>query len=84
MLLTPPNMLLHPGPYAELPNQPFKPVLASLNPVNSEVKINQLAQPEEPEARVYGLKFEFWPYGLLPVEKMSEKVQVYCVYNSPL
>ena len=32
---------------------------------------------------MYVLKFEVWPYGLLPVVQTSAKMQVYCVYNSP-
>ena len=31
---------------------------------------------------MYGTKFKVWLYGLFPAGKMSEKVRVYCVYNS--
>ena len=34
MLLTPPNMILHPSTYAEIPNQPCNPMLDIVNPVN--------------------------------------------------
>ena len=81
MLLTPPNILLHLDTYAEVPKKPWNPTLDSLNPVNSEVKMSQPAQPEEPEARVYGSKFDVWPYILFPAVKMTAKVRVSCVYN---
>ena len=58
MLLTPPNMLLHSSPYAEITNQPWNPMLASVNPVSSAVTRIQPAQPDKLEARVYGSKSE--------------------------
>ena len=81
MLFTPPNMILHPGPYAEVPKQPCNDMLASVNAVNSTLKMIQPEQPEDPEARVYGSEFEVWPYGLFPVGKIIAKMRVYCVYN---
>ena len=54
LLLIPPAMLLHLITYSEIPKQPRNPMLASLNPVTSEVPNIQLAQPDNPEARVYG------------------------------
>ena len=33
LLLTPPEMLLHPSPYVEIPKQPWNPMLASVKPV---------------------------------------------------
>ena len=83
MLLTPYNILLRPIPYAEVPKQPRNPMLDSVNTLNSSVIMTQPAQPEEPEARFYGPKSKFWPYGLFPAGKMSTKVRVSCVYNSP-
>ena len=83
MTLTPPNMILFPRPFAEVPNQPCNPMLASANPVNSAAKMDQLAQPEAQEARSYGKKFEVWTYGLFHVGQMSAKVRVSCVYNYP-
>ena len=84
MFLTPPSMILHPSPYAEVPKQPWNPMLASVNLVNSSVTMSQLAQPEYPEAWMYGLNPDVWPYGLFPAGRMSAKVWVSCVYNSPL
>ena len=75
MLLTPTNMILHPGPYTEVPNQPWNPMLDIVNLVNTALKINQLEQPEETEAWVYGSKFEVWPYDLFTEGKMSAKVR---------
>ena len=74
-------MLLHPGPYEEVPKQPCNPMLANLNPVNSEAIMDQLAQPKAPEAWVYGIKFEVCPYGLFTSGQMIAKVQVSCAYN---
>ena len=82
MLLTPYNILLFPSPYAEVPKQPWNPMLDSVNSVNSSVTMSQLAQPEDPEAQVYGPKSTVWPCGLFPAGKMSTEVQVSCVYNS--
>ena len=48
MLLTPPNMLLHPSPYTEVTKQPWNPMLTSVNPVSSDVTMTQLTNPEEP------------------------------------
>ena len=76
-------MVLLPVPYAEVPKQPRNPMLDSVNTLNSSVIMTQPAQPEEPEARFYGPKSKFWPYGLFPAGKMSTKVRVSCVYNSP-
>ena len=70
-------------PYADIPKKTWNTKLASVNPVNSEVKKSQPAQPEKPKARVYGSTAEVWPYGLLPAGHMGEKVQVPCVYNYP-
>ena len=61
-LLTPPDMLLHLCPYAEIPKNPWNPMLYIVNPVNSEVTKSQPAQPEKPEAQVYGSKVEVWSY----------------------
>ena len=41
-------------------------MLASMDPVNSAAKMDQLAQPEAPEAWVYGMQSQIWPYGLFP------------------
>ena len=54
LLLTPPEMLIHPSPYAEIKKQPWNPMLDSVNPVTSEVPKRQPAQPDNPEAPVYG------------------------------
>ena len=75
--------MLHPCPYEEIPKQPWNPILASVNPETSAVTNIQPAQPEKPEARVYGSKAEVWPYGLFPAGHMVKKVQVPCVYNFP-
>ena len=83
MLLTPPIMLLRPSPYAEIPKQPWNPMLASVDPMSSAVTMSQPAQPEDTEAWVYGSKSKVWTYGLFPVVKISAKVRVYFVYNSP-
>ena len=82
MLLIPTNMLLHPGPYAKVPKQPWDPMSASVNTVNLAVKMDQPAQSTAPEAWVYGTKSKVWLYGLFPSEKMSAKLRVSCVYNS--
>ena len=74
-------MLLHPGTYAEVPNQPCNPTLSIVNPFNSASKIDQLAQTEAPENQMYGTKLEVWIYSLFPAGKMSAKVRVSCVYN---
>ena len=58
-------------------------MLASVKPVTSEVTKSQLAQPENPEARLYVSKAEVWPYGLFPAGNMRKEVRVPCVYNSP-
>ena len=58
MLLTSLNMLLHPGPHEEAPNQQWNHMLASINPVNYAAKMEKPEQPEAPEAWVYGTKFE--------------------------
>ena len=73
LLLKPPAMLIHPCPYAEIPKQPWNPILASVNPVTSVVTKIQPAQPKKPEVRVYGSKAEVWPYGLLPAGYMGKK-----------
>ena len=82
-MLTPPNMILNLSPYAEIPKQPWNPMLASVNPVYSEVTKSQPAQPEKPDDWVYGLKAAVWPYGLLFAGHMVTKVQVPCVYKYP-
>ena len=81
--LTPPAMLLQPSPYKEIQKQPWNHMLASVNPVTSEVSKIQPAQPDNPEDQVYGSKAEVWPYGLFPEGYMGKRVQVPCVYNSP-
>ena len=48
LLLTTPEMLLQPIPYAEIPNQPWNPMLDSVNPVTSSVPKSQPAQPDNP------------------------------------
>ena len=53
LLLTPPVMILHPSPYLDIPKQPWNPMLASVNPVNSTVPNSQHAQPDNPEAWEY-------------------------------
>ena len=58
-------------------------MLASVSPVNSAAKIDLPAQPDTQEARVYGTKFEVWPYDLFTAGQMSTKVRVSCVYNFP-
>ena len=83
MLLTPPTMLLYPGTYIEVPNQLRNPMLASINPFNLAVKMDQPAQPEAQEDWVCGMKSKVWPYGLVPLRKMSATVRVYCDYTSP-
>ena len=75
-------MLLHPSPYAEIPQQPWNPMLAGANSVNSVVTKSQRAQPENTEDWVYGLKSEVWPYGLFPAGHMGTKLRVTFVYNS--
>ena len=64
--------------------QPLNPMLASVNPVTSAVPKSQPAQPDNPEAWLYGSKAEVWPYELLPAGHMGKRVWVPCVYNSPL
>ena len=81
MLLKPPEMILHPIPYAEIPKQPWNTMLASVNPVTSAVPNIQPAQPDNHEAWVYVSKSEVWPYGLFPTVHMVKKVRVPCVYN---
>ena len=76
-------MLLHPSPYAEIPKQPWNPMLDSVNLVTSEFPKGQQTQPDNSEARVYGSKSKVWPYGLFPEVNMGERVQVTSVYNSP-
>ena len=83
LLLTPPAMLLHPFPYAEIPKQPWNPMLDSVNPVTSAVPKSQPVQPDNPEARVYGSKSEVWSYGLFPSGHMGKMVRVTRVYNYP-
>ena len=82
MLLTPPYILLHPSPYAELPKQPCDPIFHSVNPVNSAVTMSQPSQPKEPEAWVYESKSEVCPYGLFTAGQMIAKVRLSFVYNS--
>ena len=67
----------------DISKQPWDHMLASVNPVASAVPNSQLAQPDNPEARVYGSMAEVWPYGLFHVGYMVKMVQVPCVYNSP-
>ena len=74
--------LAHAGTYAEIPNQPWNPMLASVNLVILEATRIQPEQPEKPEDWVYGSKSEVWPYGLFPGGNISTKVRVSCVYNS--
>ena len=64
-------------------NQPWYNMLASVNPVTSAVPKSQLAQPDNPEAQVYGAMAEVWPYGLFPAVHMLKRVRVPCVYNYP-
>ena len=54
LLLTPPEMLLHPCPYEDIPNQPWNPMLDSVKLVTSAVPKIQPTQPYNPEAQVYG------------------------------
>ena len=42
LLLTPPNMILHPSPYEEIPKKSWNLTLASVNPVYSAVTNIQL------------------------------------------
>ena len=81
-LMTPPNMLPYPIQYAEIPKQPWNPILASVNPVILKFTRRQPEQPDKPEDWVYGSKSEVWPYGLFPGGNISTKVRVSCVYNS--
>ena len=83
LLLTPPAILIHPSPYVEITKQHWNPMLDSVNPLISSVPNSQPAQPDNPEARVYGSKAEVWPYGLFPAGKMGKRVQAPCVYNPP-
>ena len=53
IFLTPPEMLLCPSPYSDIPKQLWNPMLAGVNPVNSVVTKIQPAQPDNPEAWVY-------------------------------
>ena len=76
-------MIIQPSPYEDIPNQTWNPMLASVNPVTSAVPMSQPAQPDNPEARVYGSKSKVCPYGLFPAENMGKRVRVPCVYNSP-
>ena len=57
-------------------------MLASVNPVTSAVPNSQPAQPNNPEAWVYGSMAEVWPYGLFPAGHMVKRVRVPCVYIS--
>ena len=41
-------------------------MLASVNPVTSVVPKIQPAQPDNPEARMYGSMADVWSYGLFP------------------
>ena len=59
-------------------------MLASMNPLTSEVSNIKTAQPYNPEARVYGSNAEVWPYGLLPAGHIGKRVRVPCVYNTTL
>ena len=59
MLLTPPNVLLHLGTYADVTKQLYNPMFDILKPVNSAAKMDQPAQPEEPEAWVFELSPRF-------------------------
>ena len=70
LLSEPLSILLHPSPYSEIPKQPWNPMLASVNPLTSAVPKIQPAQPDNPEARVYGSKAKVWPYGLFPAVHM--------------
>ena len=82
-LLTPPEILLHPFPYVEIPNQPWNPILASLNPVTSEFTKIQPAQPDNPEAQVYVSMDEVGPCGLFHARHIGKRVRVPSVYNYP-
>ena len=82
MLLTPPAMILHPCPYEDIKKQPWNPMLDSVNPVTSEVPKSQPAQPDNPEAWVYGSNAKVWPYGLFPAGHTGKRVRAPCVYNS--
>ena len=46
-------------------------MLASVNPVTSEITKSQPEQPDNPEAWVYGTKAELWPYGLFATGNME-------------
>ena len=70
LLLTPPAMLLHTSPYAEIPKQPWNPMLDSVNSVTSASPKSQPVQPDNPEAQVYGSKVEVCRYGLFPAWHM--------------
>ena len=58
-------------------------MLASVNPVTSVVPKIQPAQPDNPEARMYGSMAEVWPYGLFPAVHMGKRLRVTFVYDSP-
>ena len=64
MLLMSPNILIHSNQYSEIPKQPWNHMLDSVNTVNLAATISQPAQPQEPEARVYGPKSKVWTYEL--------------------
>ena len=83
LLFTPTDVLICPCPYAEIPMQPWNPMLYSMNPVTSEVTKIQPSQPDKPKSRVYGFKSGVWTYFLLPTLNMVKKLRVPCVYNSP-
>ena len=74
MLLTPPDILIHPCPYAKILKQYLIPMLASVEPVTSAVTKIQPAQPEKPEAQVYGSNVKVGPYGLFPAGNMDKMV----------
>ena len=79
LLFTPPDMLLRPCTYAEMPKQPWNPMLAGVNPVTSAVTKSQLAEHDEPKARMYGPKSEVWPYGLFTAGHMEKSAGILCL-----
>ena len=58
-------------------------MLASVNPVTSEVPKSQPEQPDNPEAQMYVSKAKMCPYGLFPAGNKVKSVRVPCVYNFP-